>query len=180
MPSESADDDGFVTGYDPLETMMPRFHVHLTGLDMPVLDEEGTEFASLEHAYLDTFKAARDLWRELLEQRCDPRGCAFEITDAQGRSLMTVPFSEVLDVCRPAAPVETVSRRPARRARPGDTRTEVDVPVFDSAAAHLIKMQRLAEDMRKLVLQACESLAQAQALLSEGLRPRPDGRGAPE
>jgi hypothetical protein len=81
---------------------MPRYHLNLAGPRTVVPDEEGAEFESLEHAYLEAFKGARDLWRELLLRRQDPRAFSFEITDVSGSPLMTVPLSEVLDTCRPA------------------------------------------------------------------------------
>ena len=80
---------------------MPRFYFHLrneTGLSR---DTNGVEFPSLNEAYLDAFRAATDLWRELLLARRDPRVHAFEIADASGETLLVLPFVEVLDTARP-------------------------------------------------------------------------------
>jgi hypothetical protein len=71
-------------------------------------DEEGCDFASTDDAYLGAFAAAQELWRELLIRREDPRECAFEVTDLRGSALFTLPFSEILDVCRPISPSSPV------------------------------------------------------------------------
>lgn len=64
------------------------------------IDDEGCDFDSVEEAYLAAFKAAQDMWRDLLVARKDPLLCAFEITDDSGRELVLLPFGEVLDSCR--------------------------------------------------------------------------------
>jgi uncharacterized protein DUF6894 len=71
-------------------------------------DEDGCDFASTDEAYLGAFVAAQELWRELLIRREDPRECAFEVTDLRGSALFTLPFSEILDVCRPTSPSNPV------------------------------------------------------------------------
>ena len=63
-------------------------------------DDLGCEFETVEAAYLGAFAAAQDMWRELLIKREDPLLCAFEVMDQAGNDLFTVPFLEVLDVCR--------------------------------------------------------------------------------
>ena len=63
------------------------------------VDPEGCEFADLEAAYLDTFKAVQEMWSGLLFQKRDPRRCSFEIADEAGTTLMSLPFLEVLDIC---------------------------------------------------------------------------------
>jgi len=64
------------------------------------IDEEGCDFDSMEEAYLAAFRAAQDMWRDLLVARQDPLLCAFEITDSAGRELILLPFGEVLEACR--------------------------------------------------------------------------------
>jgi hypothetical protein len=54
-------------------------------------DDEGADFASIEEAYLETFKGAQELWPELLRNRQDPRQYAFEITDRDGAVVMELP-----------------------------------------------------------------------------------------
>jgi hypothetical protein len=56
----------------------------------------------LNEAYLEGFRAATDLWRELLLARRDPRTHAFEIADVSGKVLLVLPFSEILEATNPA------------------------------------------------------------------------------
>jgi hypothetical protein len=67
-------------------------------------DEEGSDFASVEDAYLSAVQAARDMWRELLIKREDPLECSFEVVDADGKEIFALPFSEVLDACARTQP----------------------------------------------------------------------------
>jgi hypothetical protein len=79
---------------------MPRFYFHLRGEDGVSRDTEGIDFESMDEAFLDAFRAATDLWRELLIARKDPRRHAFEIADAAGQVLTVLPFMEVLETAR--------------------------------------------------------------------------------
>jgi hypothetical protein len=79
---------------------MPRFYFHLRGEEGVSRDTEGIDFESIDEAFLDAFRAATDLWRELLIARKDPRLHAFEITDAAGEVLIVLPFMEVLETAR--------------------------------------------------------------------------------
>jgi hypothetical protein len=76
-----------------------RFYFHFRDQGKLSIDDVGMDYTSLEAAYLDAFAAARDMWHERLVEQHDPRDCAFEITDAAGRVLMTLPFAEVLEAC---------------------------------------------------------------------------------
>jgi hypothetical protein len=79
---------------------MSRYFFNFRQGDNYSSDEEGCDFDSMEQAYLAAFGAAQDMWRDLLVARKDPLACAFEITDANGRELLLLPFGEVLDACR--------------------------------------------------------------------------------
>lgn len=69
-------------------------------------DEFGLELPDLDVAYLEAFQAAQGMWSELLTERSDPLLRSFEIADASGRVLLTLPFREVLDRARkPVAPL---------------------------------------------------------------------------
>src|SRR5262249_17900588 len=68
-------------------------------------DESGVVFDDFETAWLDAFNTAREMWHELMAERKDPRACAFEITDADGRLLAVLPFREVLDHCMRQRPL---------------------------------------------------------------------------
>lgn len=77
---------------------MPRFHFNFWEADGLSPDPIGVEFDSIERAYLAAFETGRDMWTELLRQHKNPLQCAFEITDVNQRVLITVPFSEVLEM----------------------------------------------------------------------------------
>ncbi len=79
---------------------MAKFFFHFRQGDLYQADDLGCEFASAEAAYVGAFAATQDMWRELLIKRQDPLLCAFEVRDEHGRDLFTLPFAEVLDVCR--------------------------------------------------------------------------------
>ena len=87
-------------------------------------DAEGTEFANVEQAYLEAFKAAQDMWSEFLRQRQDPRRCVFEVRNDQRELLFALPFHEVMDSCRDREPpctsasskLRTRPKRPSRSA----------------------------------------------------------------
>jgi hypothetical protein len=99
---------------------MPRFFFNLSSQGKVSMDETGTEFSSLEAAYLDTCDAILEIAVEKLRARENPATDAFEIADEQGNVLMQVPFSEVL---WPAAATD----------RPASSET---VRIFDSSGHH--------------------------------------------
>jgi CheY-like chemotaxis protein len=77
-----------------------RYYFHLRIGDSISPDEIGLEIADLETAYLEAFKAAQEMWAELISERCDPLIRSFEIADEHGRVLLTLPFREVLERAR--------------------------------------------------------------------------------
>jgi hypothetical protein len=78
---------------------MPRFFFNYRERNEYTVDDAGVEFDTFELAYLDAFNAAREMWPEAMSQRLDPRACAFEICDEQGRLLAILNFNEVLERC---------------------------------------------------------------------------------
>jgi hypothetical protein len=78
---------------------MARFFFHFRQGAKLVIDELGSEFDTVEDAYLSAYRAAQDMWRDLLVERRDPRKCSFEVSDAQNRQLFVLPFMEVLEAC---------------------------------------------------------------------------------
>src|SRR5262249_53582738 len=74
------------------------FHLRIGGELSP--DELGLELPHLDAAYLEAFHAAQAMWSELLAERSDPPLRSFEIADASGRGLLTLPFREVLERAR--------------------------------------------------------------------------------
>jgi hypothetical protein len=81
---------------------MAHFFFNYTSGGVTFADDIGTEFCSLEAAYLDTCETALAIAFEKLRARQDPTNDAFEIVDDEQNLLMEVPFSEVL---RPAAAI---------------------------------------------------------------------------
>lgn len=75
---------------------MPRFFFHLVSPGSYEVDQEGSEFCSVESAFLDAREAAIDMSAEMLKDRMDPSRHQFEIVDAEGRFLIELPFSEVV------------------------------------------------------------------------------------
>lgn len=78
---------------------MSRYFFDFRQSGVRVPDTQGVEFASTEQAYLEAFRAAQEMWSELLAQRQDPRLCMFEVRDEAGNVLFLFPFQEVLDAC---------------------------------------------------------------------------------
>ena len=150
---------------------MPRFHLHLTGLRWTAPDDEGAEFECIEHAYLEAFKSAQEVWRELLLQREDPRACAFEIADGAGALLMTVPLTEVLDACRGprAEPRPVPAERPAsQRPRPPGTKvTAAYVATSAASVTHVLRMRRLTWELAEQLRKTRASIESARALIAE-------------
>jgi len=69
-------------------------------------DEIGLDLPDVETAYLEAFKAAQEMWSELLAEGSDPLIRSFEIADERGQILLTLPFREVLERTRkPTAPL---------------------------------------------------------------------------
>jgi len=79
---------------------MTRYFFNFQQGDACTVDADGSEFSSVEEAYLGAFRAAQDMWHELLIEREDPMLCAFEVTNGAGDSLFVLNFGEVLEACR--------------------------------------------------------------------------------
>lgn len=65
----------------------------------------GTDFPSLEAAYLDAYRAASEMWLQMARQGRDCSDYRFEITNLCGDLLMELPFREVLRP-QPGSPCE--------------------------------------------------------------------------
>jgi len=75
---------------------MPLFFFDFSSGGTVVADDIGTEFPSLEEAYLDACQSALEMSFEKLRIRNDPNLDSVEILDARRQLLMEVPFSDVL------------------------------------------------------------------------------------
>ncbi|MGC2778912.1 MAG: hypothetical protein WA418_25105 [Bradyrhizobium sp.] len=79
---------------------MPLFFFNFISQGKVSIDDTGSEFPSLEAAYLSTYQAILEIACEKLQARRNPQTDAFEITDAQHTVLMKVSFREVLPPSR--------------------------------------------------------------------------------
>jgi len=84
---------------DDPDNAMPHFFFDFCQGPDHCADAQGTEFGSVEDAYLGAFQAAQDMWSELLRKRQDPRRCFFEVRNAEREVLFILPFQEVMDSC---------------------------------------------------------------------------------
>lgn len=99
---------------------MPRFYLRFRSPLGERTDAAGIDFADLEDAYLSTCATIPDAAQEVLLQGADPLRCAYVIADAGGRTLMEVPFTEILPPHlwrRPDAPWRPAEGVRANRAR---------------------------------------------------------------
>ena len=133
---------------------MPRYFFNFREGTKYSADDEGSDFDSVEAAYLEVFRTAQEMWSELLLQKRDPRDCAFEIVDGAGTSLIVMPFSEVLEACSGKA-----AAAPAEFPR----------PYFDAISSQA-RARRLCSDLAEQVQQAHTSLARTRALLERSRR----------
>ncbi|MBC7314640.1 MAG: hypothetical protein H5U11_19270 [Rhizobium sp.] len=75
---------------------MPRYYFNIRKADALEQDPEGSEFPSLDQAYDEAVKAAREMLAEKLMADEVIDGQRFEITSADGEVLREVPFKSVL------------------------------------------------------------------------------------
>ncbi len=75
---------------------MPRYFLHVREAGDLVEDPDGTEFPDEAAVRKEAVEAAREIMAEHIRKGLDVSGWCFEITDANGRSIMTVPFSEAV------------------------------------------------------------------------------------
>ena len=131
---------------------MPLFFFHLSSQGNISLDETGTEFPSLEAAYLETCDAILEIATERLRERQDPANDTFEIADEQRNVLMEVPFSEVL---RPAAATNIASVRLHT------------IRILDSYREQVARSERLESDIREEFRRAKATFHEIRASLAQ-------------
>jgi hypothetical protein len=81
---------------------MPLFFFNFVSQGEVSVDDTGSEFPSLEAAYLSARRAILEMGSEKLQARRDPQTDSFEIADAHRTVLMQVPFVEFLPAKRMA------------------------------------------------------------------------------
>jgi len=121
-----------------------RYYFHLRIGDTFSPDEIGLDLPDVETAYLEAFKAAQDMWSELLVDGLDPFMRSFEISDGH-QVLMTLPFREVLE-----------------RARKG---TATLPGLRQSLRAELAERRKLLASLQENVKAAHETIEDAQNAL---------------
>ncbi len=72
------------------------FHLHECGT--VVIDEEGVEVESLENARVRAIREARSIMSSEVSAGKLCLSCHINIADAQGKTLLTVPFREALEI----------------------------------------------------------------------------------
>jgi hypothetical protein len=127
---------------------VPHFYFHIKNGRELERDTEGLDFPSLEAAYLEAFKAATELWGELLARREDPRRLAFEICDTAGNQLLKLPFAEILQSTRGAGTKPPI-------ANASELRRQLDL------------MNRLAMDISSQVEATRGALRRSRTLLKK-------------
>ncbi|QRM33911.1 hypothetical protein [Microvirga sp. VF16] len=126
---------------------MPRFLFHLRGGPNSFSpDDSGLELPDTEAAYLEAFKAAKDMAQEWLRSGHNPRSYAFEVMNAAGELVLELPFSEVLD--------HQAGHRPVKLSR--SVRT---------AKKRGKRMLRLTAEVARQVEMAQENVRRSQELL---------------
>jgi hypothetical protein len=118
------------------------FHLRIGGTISP--DEIGVDLPDVETAYLEAFKAAEEMWSELLAEGLDPLMRSFEISDGH-QILLTLPFREVLERARKGA-----------GALPG---------LRQSLRAELARRRELTASLQENVKTVRETIEDAQKML---------------
>jgi hypothetical protein len=75
---------------------MPRYYLHIRDRDRLIKDPEGVELPSIVRAQAEAEEAARELLAEKVRVGDIVDGQEFEIHDAWGNRMLTVPFRSVL------------------------------------------------------------------------------------
>jgi uncharacterized protein DUF6894 len=78
-----------------------RFYLNLRYRNRYFCDHEGDEFASVDEARRHALHTARDMIRRTRTQIIrDWFDCTFEITEAQGKIVLIVPFGDTVEGSR--------------------------------------------------------------------------------
>ena len=123
---------------------MAHFFFHLVSPGHYDKDDIGSDLPDVEAAYLEAHQAAIEMIPEMLNDRRDPGQFQFEITDAEDRFLMELPFSEVM-------------RPKVRSARPGGIRPLLQL--------HIEHGRRLQAEIRTELEKSRSVLAISRATL---------------
>lgn len=75
---------------------MPKFYFHFNDGAEVYPDEIGLRFINVEAAYLEVCATIPGMAQDILVKRKDPLAASYVIADHKGRTLMTVPFTDIL------------------------------------------------------------------------------------
>ena len=120
---------------------MPQFFFNFRDEDGLDRDEEGLDLPDVDAAYLEAFEAAKEMWIEAIRDMRNPTRQSFEVADADGNTLVIVPFGEVIASLKGVPnqhPVETAHRA-----------------------------AKLTSEVRQAVATAYQRLSEAQSLLAQ-------------
>ena len=77
---------------------MPRFFFHIRSADQRLSrDELGVDFPDLETAYVEVFRAARDICDAFTTRGEDPQDYVIAVANASHEFVFDLPFSYVFD-----------------------------------------------------------------------------------
>ena len=77
---------------------MPRFFFHVRGADERLSrDELGVDFPDQETAYVEVFRAAKDMRGEFAARGEDPHDYVIAVANASHELVFDLPFSDVFD-----------------------------------------------------------------------------------
>ena len=127
---------------------MPRYFFDFRQGAETTADKEGVVFSDIEHAYLEAYEAALEMWSELLKKRCDPRRCFFDVRNENRELLFTLPFQELVDSCLDR------ERAPLRNT-------------FEMVAATSHYAARVGSGLADELWRLSQTLAQSRALLKQ-------------
>jgi hypothetical protein len=117
-----------------------RYFIHVVTDQERIVDPEGAEFPDLTSARTEAVQSARDLMAE--ELRCGrpiPFGWRAQVADADGKVVLTLPFSQLVFGEQFAAELSRVSRPRS---------PEVDLLLIERARATFARARKSHADIR--------------------------------
>jgi hypothetical protein len=73
---------------------MPRYFFHIKDEAETILDKEGIEFHNMDAVREEATESAREMMSEKVRRGHGPNGRAFVVTDEQGQTVLTFPFTD--------------------------------------------------------------------------------------
>ena len=76
---------------------MPRYFLNIEHLGKIIRDEEGAIFETLAEAREEAIASAREIMSERVAAGKPADSSVFNITDEEGRTVLSVPFEDAID-----------------------------------------------------------------------------------